>query len=166
MACSCSAPATPLPRRRSRLALALSAALVLPVGFPVVFANDRQGPLPGPLATDPIAIVDGDTTRVRVRIWLDQDVETLVRLEGIDAPELKGRCAVESALAQQARATLAGLIGEGPVLLRDVRHDKYGGRVRAAVCDDTGRDLGARLTEAGLARAYAGGARASWCPAE
>jgi endonuclease YncB( thermonuclease family) len=141
-------------------------ALALTDGFPVAAANDRQGPLPGPLAAVPIAVVDGDTIRVRVRIWLDQEVETLVRIEGIDAPELKGRCAVESALAQQARTALAALIGEGPVLLHDVRHDKYGGRVRAAVRDGEGRDLGARLIEAGLARAYAGGARASWCLAE
>lgn len=127
-------------------------------------AAARRPVLPGPIPAEATAVVDGDTIRARARIWLDQEVETLVRLDGIDAPELDGACAAERDLAQRARDALWRLIGEGAIELLDVRHDKYGGRVRATVRDGAGRDLGATLVGAGLARPYDGGTREPWCP--
>ena len=49
------------------------------------------------------------------------------------------------------------------VLLEDVREDKYPKRVDAYVITPDGRDLGEALLSAGLARAYDGGQRQSWC---
>ncbi|HLB79370.1 MAG TPA: thermonuclease family protein, partial [Dongiaceae bacterium] len=105
----------------------------------------------------------GDTIRVRARIWLDQEVETAVRLLGIDAPELAGACAAERALALDARDFLAARAGTAELTLSDIAHDKFGGRVVARVRTSAGLDLAAALLAAGLARPYEGGPRPSWC---
>ncbi|MFQ5958217.1 MAG: thermonuclease family protein, partial [Alphaproteobacteria bacterium] len=92
-------------------------------------------------------------------------VETRVRLAGVDAPELHGACPRERALAKAARALVVGTVDGARVTLRDIRHDKFGGRVLARVRTAAGEDLAAMLVAAGLARAYDGGERAAWCDA-
>ncbi len=119
--------------------------------------------LSGPIRAQVLSVVDGDTIVARARIWLGQEVETRVRLTGIDAPELRGRCAAERRAAERARALLVAAIGGGPVDLLDVGYDKYGGRVVARVRTADGRDLAETLQAAGLARRYDGGARRPWC---
>ena len=54
--------------------------------------------------------MDGDTCKMRVEIWPDITVETSVRLRGIDAPEIAGKCASEKVLAKAARDDLSGLL--------------------------------------------------------
>ena len=119
--------------------------------------------LPGPVLAEVVEIIDGDTLAVRARIWLDQTIEARVRLSGVDAPELRGRCAAERRAAVEARALLAVLTEDRAVTLHDVKHDKYGGRIVARVADSHGRDLGGMLVGAGLAARYDGGRRQSWC---
>jgi endonuclease YncB( thermonuclease family) len=135
------------------------------LGRPVAGAQDR---LTGPVPAEVLSVIDGDTLEVRAVIWLGQTVSTRVRLSGVDTPELKGKCARERALAQRARAYLLDRLGPGDggrarVRLRDIRFGKYAGRVLARVETARGEDLGQGLMAAGLARAYAGGARATWC---
>ena len=122
--------------------------------------------LRGPIAAQVVRVIDGDTIEVRARIWLGQEVEIKVRLDGADAPELKGRCAAERQRAQEARAFVETRIGGRPVALSDVRYDKYGARVVARVADASGANLSDALIAHGLAHAYDGKAhRAPWCPA-
>ena len=154
-------------------------------------AGDR---LMGPLRAQVISVLDGDTLEVRVHIWLGQDIRTRVRLAGIDAPELKGKCDRERDLARRARAyilarldpaasgaatgaasgavtgaatgpTTGAAAGVGAVRLWEVRYGKYAGRVLARVETPDGTDLGQGLVAAGLARPYDGRRRASWCEA-
>jgi micrococcal nuclease len=106
--------------------------------------------VPGPLSADLIRVIDGDTIEVRAHLWLGLELTTRVRLSDIDAPELDGGCPAERELAKAARAFLTGTLSPA-VTLRDVRQDKYGGRVVARVLDRNGRDLGRLLTEARLA---------------
>lgn len=122
--------------------------------------------LPGPVPARVVAVIDGDTLVVRARIWLGQELETRVRLSGIDTPELAGGCARERALAEQARRLVAETVAGREVVLSEVRLGKYAGRVVAAVTTADGRDLGAILLAAGLARPYDGGARGQWCEAQ
>jgi endonuclease YncB( thermonuclease family) len=119
----------------------------------------------GPIEATVVAVTDGDTLVVEARIWPDQTVTTSVRLDGIDAPELRGACEEERGKARAARDLLSAIAGHDVRLTR-VRHDKYGGRVIARVLDGDGRDVGLTLVEAGLARAYDGGAREPWCGAD
>ncbi|TCS64820.1 thermonuclease family protein [Varunaivibrio sulfuroxidans] len=117
----------------------------------------------GPLSARPVAVHDGDTLTVRARIWLDQEVVVRVRIAGIDAPELHGKCRREAQMAIVARDTLAGWIGAGPLMLSDLHYGKYAGRVIAVVTLPDGRDAAEALIAAHLARAYRGGRRAGWC---
>ena len=108
-----------------------------------------------------LRVIDGDTLLVEIRIWFGQTVIEHVRIAGIDAPEMKGRCPSEIEAARAARQYLAGLVSGGAVELRDVRREKYG-RALAKVTAD-GIDVPARMIEGGYARPYAGGKRLSWC---
>jgi endonuclease YncB( thermonuclease family) len=119
--------------------------------------------LAGPIPAEIVAVIDGDTVKLRAHIWLGQEVETSVRLAGINAPELRGDCDAERRLAAAARDYLAVLLTGATVSLRDIAYDKYGGRVVAQVTDSAGHDLGAVLVAAGYARPYDGGQRAAWC---
>lgn len=119
----------------------------------------------GPVDAVVLKVVDGDTVRVSARIWLNQTVETLVRLKGVDTPELRGACPQEKDLAAKAKVLVAETLAEGEtVQLLDVEPDKYGGRVVARIQTPDGRDLSAVLIGAGLAYAYDGGRKTPWCP--
>ncbi|MFM2041892.1 MAG: hypothetical protein RLY86_468 [Pseudomonadota bacterium] len=122
--------------------------------------------LPGPVRAEVLKVVDGDTLDVKVRIWLDQEVTTRVRLDGIDTPESRSRCQAEKDMARQARGRLESLVRDArsTVLLRDITHDKFGGRVRAKVVLADGTDIADALIREGHARRYMGGARQPWCP--
>ena len=123
-----------------------------------------DGVLPGPIPADVVRVVDGDTVAVLARIWPGQTVETHVRLAGIDTPELRGSgCPAERALAEAARDRLEGLLGAGPVYLRDVALGTFAGRVVARIETPAGVDVAGPLVTDGLARVYDGGHRAAWC---
>jgi endonuclease YncB( thermonuclease family) len=118
--------------------------------------------LPGPFDAEVLRVVDGDTIDARVRIWIGQDVTVAVRIRGIDAPELKGRCPLESAMAADAAERLASLAGSR-LSLTEIGEDKYGGRVLAHVENAGGGDVAALMLASGLARPYVGGRRGDWC---
>jgi endonuclease YncB( thermonuclease family) len=118
----------------------------------------------GPVKARVFRVLDGDTFEARAAIWLGQSIEVRVRIAGIDAPELHGRCEAERRRGEAARNWLTRRIEGSQVKLSNVRYDKYGGRVDASVRDAKG-DVGADLIAAGLARAYRGGRRGGWCEA-
>ena len=119
--------------------------------------------LSGPVPADVVEVLDGDTIAVKARIWLGQELATRVRLSGIDAPELHGKCDRERRLAAAARDFLAERLTDRPVELRDVQFGKYAGRVVARVVTPEGEDVARVLIAAGLARPYGGGKRRPWC---
>jgi endonuclease YncB( thermonuclease family) len=112
---------------------------------------------------DVLRVIDGDTFEARVRVWPGLDVDTKVRLRGIDAPELHARCSDELGKAQAARAALETILAEGGVAVSRVGIDKYGGRVDAAVSTRNTADVSAAMLNGGWARSYDGGRRGAWC---
>jgi endonuclease YncB( thermonuclease family) len=146
--------------RRSPIGAVLAAALLAAA---ITEGSPARELLPGPVPARVIQVIDGDTIVVKARIWLGQDVEIRVRLEGVDAPELAGRCERERALAARARAFLEAMLGGGEVVLSQIQYGKFAGRVVARVETPSGEDLSAALLTAGLARPYAGGPRTPWC---
>ncbi len=125
---------------------------------PHAAADDR---IKGPILADVLRVVDGDTIEVRAHVWPGQSVEVKVRLAGIDAPELsRAGCDAERDTAVSARDALEATL-QGALVLRDIRHGKYGGRVLASAATPDGRDLGDILLSQGLAVRY--GDDASWC---
>jgi micrococcal nuclease len=110
-----------------------------------------------------VSCYDGDTCRMDVEVWSGLIVQAQVRLRGIDAPEIFGKCAIERALAKAARDALDAQLAAAEVItLTRVEADKYGGRVLADVAVE-GRTVAEVLLENGLARPYSGGARQGWC---
>jgi endonuclease YncB( thermonuclease family) len=135
-----------------------------------VEAGGRSGAVfAGPFEAQTLRVVDGDTFRARVTVWFGQEIETSVRLRGIDAPERAARCAQEAAGAERATEALAELLQSGRVSLANVSSDKYFGRVVAdvVVTAPSGEfpptDVGQALLAQGVARPYDGRRRGGWC---
>lgn len=119
--------------------------------------------LPGPYAAEVERIVDGDTLKVRIAVWIDQELSVAVRIRGVDAPELRGDCEAEREMARAATRALGRALGEGPAILTDIEGDKLFGRVIADVATAAGDDVGAALLAGGFVRRYDGGRRGGWC---
>jgi micrococcal nuclease len=138
------------------------------------FAPVQQG-TPQPMSLSPrhtaiypvenVTIVDGDSFRARVPLWPGQELTTLVRIRGIDAPEKKARCSGERVLAKKAEAMLQELALEG-LAITDLKLDKYGGRILATVLLPDGSSVAEHLIALGTARGYEGKTRQSWCVKE
>ena len=120
--------------------------------------------LPGPVEAHVLRVIDGDTFVAEARIWPGQSVRVSVRIRGIDAPEMRSRCAVEKDAAIQARDALEKLVGEGSVRLFNIGGGKYYGRVLADVANADGREIAPVLLGRDMVRAYDGGRRAPYCP--
>jgi endonuclease YncB( thermonuclease family) len=153
------------------LAIFAAGAVLGAVVAPLSSAPPRDAPthLPVPIATsqaypaDVLRVIDGDTFDARVRVWPGMEAVTRVRLRGVDAPEMKARCYDERVKALAARDALSGLLQAGGVGIRNVKRDKYGGRVDADVASADAADVGEALVARGLARHYDGGRRRGWC---
>jgi endonuclease YncB( thermonuclease family) len=112
-----------------------------------------------------LRVLDGDTFEARVHVWPGLDITTKIRLRGIDAAELRARCPQERVKAEAARDALTVMLDEGDIGISQVSLDKYGGRVVASTSTRKTADVSNALLQAGLARAYNGGRRESWCVA-
>jgi endonuclease YncB( thermonuclease family) len=114
-------------------------------------------------AVDVIRTIDGDTFEARVHLEPGLDLNTRIRLRGIDAPELKAACVQELQMAEAATAALRGLLGEGGVTISNIGPDKYAGRVVADVATRRTGNVSAAMLTAGHVRSYGGGHRNGWC---
>jgi endonuclease YncB( thermonuclease family) len=110
-----------------------------------------------------LRVIDGDTFEARVHVRPGLDVNTRVRLRGIDAAELHARCAREYLKAEAARAALQNILSAGGVTVSQVGRDKYRGRIDAAVATRNTADVSAAMLKGGFARRYDGGRRGGWC---
>ncbi|MET0707876.1 MAG: thermonuclease family protein [Tardiphaga sp.] len=161
--------------------LGLAAGTMLPVkrwaNWPVPSADERDTPAArdaemiwkragNPSVRHPVDVlhaIDGDTFAARVHLWPGMDLDTRIRLRGIDAPELKGQCAQEIRLAEAAGDALGKLLGEGAVTIYNIGPDKYPGRVVADVATRRTPNVSAALLAGGQVRSYLGGHRNGWC---
>ena len=124
-----------------------------------------ESTLPGPYPAIVISVVDGDTVKVKVKIWLGLYQEVAVRIREIDAPEIsQPKCPEEKELGQKAKAFLESVLTkQSTVNLTKISQDKYGGRVDASLETTDGKDIGALLLKEGLALPYNGRKKKSWC---
>jgi endonuclease YncB( thermonuclease family) len=114
-------------------------------------------------AVDVIRTIDGDTFEARVHLESGLDLNTRVRLRGIDAPELKASCPQELRMAEAATGVLRALLSEGDVRVFNIGPDKYSGRVVADVVTRRTGNVSTAMLAAGHAHRYNGGHRESWC---
>ena len=101
----------------------------------------------------PVRVIDGDTFHYGGE---------KIRIADIDTPEIRGRCAYETALAARATARMEALLDEGPFELHAAGRDedRYGRKLR--IVTRGGRSLGDQLVAEGLARTWTG-RREPWC---
>ena len=110
-----------------------------------------------------ISVYDGDTFRV--------DIDSLppivgknipIRLNGVDTPEIQGKCQYEKDLALKARDFIRNKLANAKeIKLTKLQRGKYF-RVVADVMID-GVSLETELLENKLAYKYSGGKKSSWC---
>ena len=113
-----------------------------PVGLAFARAGERVSGRP--------VVVDGDTLRF-------PQAGLRVRLEGVDAPELKQSCrdarGSEYGCGQAARSALIGRIGSSEVSCRGGGRDRYKRMIAVCLASD-GTDLNGWLVRNGWALAY------------
>lgn len=111
------------------------------------------------------SVIDGDT------IILDTSKESplikklglRVRILGIDTPEKKGKCQKEKNLALQSQKLTENLIGKNEIILKNIKWDKFGGRLDATVIVKN-VDIAQEQLKKGLAVAYFGEKKnKNWC---
>lgn len=107
-------------------------------------------------------VVDGDTFHASVTIWPRHEVTTSIRINGLDTPEMRGKCPIEKEKAREAQKALAEILSVGGVELRNVVIGKYAGRVVADVYV-SGTNVTEAMIAKGMGRAYTGGKREPWC---
>lgn len=121
-----------------------------------------------------IRVVDADTVDMIISVpipWGKMGMSLIVsertRICCIDAPESSrahAKCEEEVQLGKQAKEYLTEVLRPTTkVLLSDVRNDDKYGRILAKIADVSGQDIGEMMISKGLARAYHGGAKSSWC---
>lgn len=112
------------------------------------------------------SIYDGDTFRVNIKNYPPIVGERIgVRVNGIDTPEMRGKCEQEKKAAQAAKQfTVEKLRSAKKIELRNMKRDKYF-RILADVFVD-GENLAALLLKAKLGIEYHGATKQGWCDAK
>ena len=107
-------------------------------------------------------VVDGDTFRAHVQLGMDVVLFSQpLRIAGIDAPEIRGRCPSEVEKAALARNRLQDLLGDGGFMIAHAGRSKFGERL-VHVFSRHG-NVGDMLVAEHLAHPYAGGEKNGWC---
>jgi endonuclease YncB( thermonuclease family) len=94
------------------------------------------------VVSGPAEVVDGDTLRIG---------SVIIRLFGIDAPELDQRCGTVTC-GRRAKARLVAIISGRPISCAPQDRDQYGRLV--AVCRAGGQDINRAMVSQGWATAY------------
>ena len=128
------------------------------ISFPVNAADYSSA-----IVKEVTSIYDADTFRVNIEGWpgiIGHRVP--IRVLGVDAPELRGKCESEKVAARKAKQHTVALLRSARVIkLTGMKRGKYF-RILSNVLVD-GESLAESLISHGLARSYAGGKRESWC---
>ncbi len=110
------------------------------------------------------SIYDGDTFRANIKEYPELiGYRIAIRVNGIDTPEMRGKCQQEKVLARKAKEfTVTALRGAKKIELHNMKRGKYF-RIVADVYVD-GVNLTEGLIEAKLGVAYDGGTKQKdWC---
>ncbi len=120
----------------------------------------------GPVSAKVVKVYDGDTFTVEAYPWPGLEAKASVRVNGVDTPEILGKCEAEKQKAIEAREFVKWFVLGKVVFLQNVKHGEYAGRVVADVKLKGGGNLADKIISQGLGREYHGGAREGWCAVE
>lgn len=116
------------------------------------------------IVSEVTSIYDGDTFTVNISEWPEIVGHRIsIRVNGIDTPELKGKCQMEKKKARLAKQfTVGKLRNAKTIVLRNIKRGKYFRLVADVLID--GDDLAKMLLNIGYAVKYAGGTKVKdWC---
>jgi len=110
-----------------------------------------------------ISVYDGDTFRVNIDSLPPIVGKNIpIRVNGVDTPEIRGKCQYEKDLALKARDFVrAKLANAKEIKLTNLQRGKYFRVVANVVVD--GVSLEQELLDNKLAYEYSGGKKLSWC---
>jgi endonuclease YncB( thermonuclease family) len=110
-------------------------------------------------------VADGDTIRSTLSLPCPL-CNVSIRIRGIDTPESNhlAKCPAEKLKGIAAKDFLKTVLANEPTMLaKNVKWDKYGGRIDAEVVVN-GMDIGKLMITKGLAKPYTGqGPKSNWC---
>ena len=139
----------------------LPICFVLPLLLHAVSVNDKDF---GTAVAVVTSIYDGDTFRADIAGYPEIIGERIgIRINGIDTPEMRGKCDLEKALARRAKEVTVSILRSAKrVELHHMKRGKYF-RIVADVFAD-GKSVAEALLEQGLAVPYDGGKKVrDWC---
>ncbi|MEN9847938.1 MAG: hypothetical protein RL368_678 [Pseudomonadota bacterium] len=112
------------------------------------------------------SVYDGDTFRANIKNYPPIVGERIgIRVNGIDTPEMRGKCEQEKKAAQAAKQfSVDKLRNAKKIELRNMKRDKYF-RILADVFVD-GENLATLLLKAKLGVEYHGETKQGWCDAK
>ena len=115
------------------------------------------------LVSKVISVYDGDTFRVNIDSLppiVGKNIR--IRVNGVDTPEIRGKCQYEKNLALKARDFVRNKLANAKeIKLTNLQRGKYFRVVANVVVD--GVSLEQELLDNKLAYEYSGGKKLSWC---
>ena len=137
--------------------------LILLLFSVVTYAKPQYGTV---TVSKVISVYDGDTFRVNIDSLPPIVGKNIpIRVNGVDTPEIRGKCQYEKNLALKARDFVRGKLANAKeIKLTNLQRGKYF-RVVANVLVD-GVSLEQELLDNELAYEYSGGKKLSWCRQE
>ncbi len=109
------------------------------------------------------SVFDGDSFRANLKGFpaiVGKDMS--IRINGVDTPELRGKCQAEKELARTAKKfTVERLRAAKNITLKNIRRGKYFRLIADVFIDDI--SLGEQLIKHGHAVKYFGQTKPNWC---
>lgn len=110
-----------------------------------------------------VYVYDGDTIHVVFKMPNSSECfKWVIRMMGIDTPEMKTKNLVEKAKAIQSRDFLKGKILDKVVILDCLEFDKYGRLLGNIFLEGEEQSLSQQMINNGHAKAYDGGTKEGW----
>jgi micrococcal nuclease len=106
---------------------------------------------------------DGDTIHVVFKMPHSNDCyKWVIRMMGIDTPEIKSKNTYEKQLAVKARDFLRNLILDKIIIIECLDFDKYGRLLGNLFIEGNEKSISNMMIEKGFAKAYDGGTKIKW----
>jgi micrococcal nuclease len=110
-----------------------------------------------------VYVYDGDTIHVVFKTPNSNECfKWVVRMNGIDTPEMKSKNAAEKKAAVIARDFLKNKILDKIIIVDCLDFDKYGRLLAEVFVEDNPVSLSQQMIECGHAKAYDGGTKEGW----
>ena len=130
----------------------------------LIFSSVQAAPQYGTVTVSKVInVYDGDTFRVNIDSLPPIVGKNIaIRVNGVDTPEIRGKCQYEKNLALEARDFVRGRLANAKeIKLINLQRGKYFRVVANVVVD--GVSLERELLDKELAYKYTGGKKLTWC---